>query len=250
MTKRETDTSASEASSDQSTETTATGETDAVPTDETEALFDALVEEGVLAVGERGVRTTDEFDDTHAVYHDSYVGVSDDEFHEAVSATFGLPDRASAADLVTDRGVTRDEFVVYLAVDSHLDREAATEELAAMAGMIWEVVPDSPVPADLADVTDDPQSLLASEERALISVWKRFCDPCDATKDDLDTLLGAVPDDVALAGVDGEAAVEFCQRHRVESAPGFVLADGDDRQTLCESDAETAAEEVRAFYEE
>ncbi|WP_135826697.1 thioredoxin domain-containing protein [Halorussus ruber] len=247
MTKRETDTSASEEPSEQSAQATA------VAADEAAARFDALVEEGVLAVGdESGVRTTDEFDDTHAIYHDSYVGVDDHEFHEAVAATFGLPGREAAADLVAERGVSRDEFVVYLAVESHLDGadSRSAEELSAMAGMVWEVVPDSPVPADFADVTDDPHSLLAGEERALVSVWKRFCDPCEAAKEDLDPLLDAVPDDVSLAGADGEAAVEFCRTHGVESAPGFVLADGDDRRTVCESDPEAAADEVRAFYED
>jgi hypothetical protein len=119
-----------------------------------------------------------------------------------------------------------------------------------MAGMVWEAVPDSPVPADLADVTDGPHAFLAGEKRALVSVWKRFCDPCEAVKGNLGPLLDAVPDDVALAGVDGEAAVEFCQTHGIESAPGFVLADGDDRRTVCESDLESVADEVRAFYED
>jgi hypothetical protein len=237
MTKRETDTSASEEAS-----------SDRVTRPDAEALFDALVEESVLAVGESGVRTTEEFDDTHAVYHDSYVGVDETEFHEAVAATFGLPDRHAAADLVAARDVSRAEFVTYLAVESHVDGDAPAEDLAAMAEMVSEVVPDSPVPAELADVTDDPAALLEGEERAFVSVWKRFCDPCEATKADLDTILDAVPDDAALAGVDGEVAVGFCETHAVESAPGFVLADGDDRRTICESDAEAVIDALRAFY--
>lgn len=238
MTKRETDTSASEEASSKRV----------TRGDDVEVLFDTLVEEGVLAVGEAGVRTTDEFDDTHAIYHDSYVGVDEIEFHEAVAATFGLPDRDAAAGLVAERGVSRAEFVTYLAVESHVDREASAEDLAAMAGMVYEAVPDSPVPAALADVTDDPETRLAGEVRAVVSVWKRFCDPCEATKASLDTILDAVPDDAALAGIDGEVAVEFCETHTVESAPGFVLIDGDDYRTICESDAETVADAVRAFY--
>ncbi|UPV99616.1 thioredoxin domain-containing protein [Halorussus gelatinilyticus] len=282
MTKRETDTSASE--------TEASGGTVA-STDERNALFDALVAANVLAVGEAGgVRTTDEFDDTHAVYHDSYVGVDDATFHEAVAATFGLPDADAAAELVADRGVSRDEFVVYLAVRSHLDgagSESASAEsadcepapadstttdrdstesrstdgtsdgsaeppsaddLAAMAAMVWEVVPDSPVPARLADVTDDPASFLAGRDRAVVTVWKRFCDPCEAVKDDLETVLDAVPDDAAVAGIDGESAVAFCRTHDVESAPGFLLADGDDRRTVCASDADAVADRTASFF--
>lgn len=252
MTRPETGTSASEESSDGRAP-----DATAVPADEADALFDALVEEGVLAVGDDGgVRTTDEFDDTHAVYHDSYVGVSEAAFHEAVAATFGLPDGESAADLVADRGVSRAEFVVYLAVRSHLDgvepRSAdgdfTTEDLIAMTGMVVEAVPDSPVPSELPDVTDDPRTFLAERDRAVVSLWKRFCDPCEATTADLGRVLDAAPDDVAVAGVDGELATDFCGIHGVESAPGFVLADGDDRRTVCESDATAVAETLRAFF--
>ncbi|UPV73569.1 thioredoxin [Halorussus limi] len=280
MTKRETDTSASEGTTDGESRAE-TNRRDAPPaTDSADALFDVLVEEGVLAVGDDGgVRTTDEFDDTHAIYHDSYVGVDDNEFHEAVAATFGLSDAAerdsssgrpsadaeAAADLVAERGISRDEFAVYLAVRSHVEsaeRDSAESrsaegasadgvnaaDLAAMAGMVWEVVPDSPVPAELPDVTDDPESFLAGRDRRVVAVWKRFCDPCEAVKADLPTVLDAVPDGVRVAGADGEAAAEFCRTHGVESAPGFVLADGDDRRTVCESDADAVAERVASFF--
>ncbi len=237
---------------------------------ERNALFDALVEENVLAVGESGgVRTTDEFDDTHAVYHDSYVGADETEFHEAVAATFGLPDADAAAELVADRGVSRDEFVAYLAVRSHVasaapesagsgaasnasadpaSADSSAADLAAMAAMVREVVPDSPVPDRLADVTDDPQSFLAGRDRAVVTVWKRFCDPCEEVKDDLGALLGAVPEDTPVAGIDGEEAADFCRSHGVESAPGFLLADGDDRRTVCGSDADEVAERIRTHF--
>lgn len=255
MTRRETDTSASEERSDGTEPTAAADDSESAraPAESAtpEALFDALVEEDVLAVGDDGgVRTTDGFDDTHAVYHDSYVGLSDDEFHEAVAAAFGLPDEDTAADLVADRDVSREEFVVYLAVESHVDRDLPPDDLAAMAGMVSAAVPDSPVPPELADVTDDPRTFLADRDRAVVSVWKRFCDPCEATKADLSTLLDAVPDDAAVAGVDGERAVEFCRTHGVESAPGFVLADGDDRRTLRESDPDAVAATLRAVFED
>jgi thiol-disulfide isomerase/thioredoxin len=250
MTTRETDTSESELEID--------------PT-KSEALFDQLVAEDVLAVEDGDVRTTDAFDDTHAVYHDSYVGVSETEFHEAVAATFGLPDANSAAELVEARGVERAEFICYLAVRSHLDGDgdekedgAANEDgtadlsadnLAAMAGMVSEVVPDSPVPPEVADVTDDPQSFVRERDRAVVSIWKRFCDPCDALKSDLDAILDAVPDDVAVAGIDGEVATGFCETHSVESAPGFVLLREDaEPRTITGSDSEQVVETLGAVY--
>jgi thiol-disulfide isomerase/thioredoxin len=233
-----------------------------------EALFDRLVEENVLTVEEGGgVRTTDAFDDTHAVYHDSYVGVSDADYHEAVAATFGLEDAESAAELIEARGVERREFICYLAVRSHLDGDAtadgptgevstdsptdelSSDDLAAMAGMVSEVVPDSPVPPGVADVTDDPERLLAGRDRAVVSVWKRFCDPCDALKADLDAILDAIPDDVAVAGIDGEVAIGFCGTHGVESAPGFVLfRDGERVRTVTGSDPDEVVAAIQTVY--
>jgi hypothetical protein len=273
MTTRETDTSASEATTDGSTaaETADAGDRDA----QSEALFDRLVAEDVLAVGDDGaVRTTDEFDDTHAVYHDSYVGVPEAEFHAAVAATFGLPDAASAAELVEARGVEREEFVCYLAVRSQVgagpgsdtdvraetdpddapgsdgrENDLSPDDLAAMAGMVAEVVPDSPVPPAVADVTDDPDSFVAGRDRAVVSVWKRFCDPCDAVKADLESILDVVPGDAAVAGLDGEVATGFCQTHGVESAPGFVVfRNGEGVRTVTGSDPDQVIDALQTLY--
>ena len=246
MTTHETDTSESEPEPDAKSEAV----TDST---KSEALFDRLVAEDVLAVEESGgVRTTDAFDDTHAIYHDSYVGVSETEFHKAVAATFGLPNSDAAAELVEARSVEREEFVCYLAVRSHLDgvtSEVTPDDLAAMAGMVSEVVPDSSVPPEVPDVTDDPESFVRGCDRTVVSVWKRFCDPCDALKDDLDAVLDAVPDDVAVAGIDGEVATGFCETHEVESAPGFVLLGGNEEsRTVTGSDSEKVVEALREVY--
>ncbi|WP_435179478.1 thioredoxin domain-containing protein [Halorussus sp. AFM4] len=243
MTRRESDTSASEPPG-------GGDDSPPAPAGDPEALFDALVEEDVLAVGDGGeVGPTDEFEDTRAIYHDSYLGIGDDEFREAVAETFGLPDADAAADLLAERDIDRGEFVCYLAVRSHLDREVAPTDLATMAGMVWETVPDSPVPPALEDVTADPGSFLADRDRAVVSVWKRFCDPCDALKADLDAVLAAVPEGVAVAGVDGEVAAEFCRTHGVDAAPRFVAFDGPDSRTVEETDADGVAAALRTFFD-
>lgn len=270
MTTRETDTSESEPKTDAESEAVTDPARPGPDTDseKSEALFDLLVAQDVLAVEEGGgVRTTDAFDDTHAVYHDSYVGVSETEFHEAVAATFGLTDPDSAAELVEARDVERGEFICYLAVRSHLDGDRtadgltedesaddsagkpSADDLAAMAGMVSEVVPDSPVPGEVADVTDGLESFVRGRDRAVVSVWKRFCDPCEAVKDDLAAILDAIPDDVAVAGIDGEVATGFCETHAVESAPGFVLfRGGEEARTVTGSDPEKVVETLRAVY--
>jgi len=231
----------------------------AITSAESEALFDRLVEENVLAVEEDGgVRTTDAFDDTRGVYHDSYVGVSDAEFHEAVAATFGLAEAESAAELVEALGVERREFICYLALRSHLNggatadgiaSELSPDDLAAMARMVSEVVPDSPVPPEVADVTDDPEGFLAGRDRAVVSVWKRFCNPCDALKADLEAILDAIPNDVAVAGIDGEVATGFCETHAVESAPGVVLfRDGERVRNVTGGDPDEVVVALQAVY--
>lgn len=211
-------------------------------------LFDELLAADVLVDGEAGVRTTDEFDDTHAVYHDSYVGVPDAEFHESVAVTFGLPDADTAADAIVEQGLTRTDLAVALSVRSHC-ADLSPNELAVAAGMVAEIVPSTPVPAELADVSDDPSRFVRTEDRCVVTVWKRFCDPCEAVKDDLSGLLGALPESIAVAGIDGEVAVEFCERYEVEAAPGFVLfEDGDRVRTVTGSDREEIRSALQSVY--
>lgn len=236
MEKPENDTSASEDGTDGS---------DADP----EALFDGLVEADVLEEGEDGVRTTDDFDHTHGIYFDSYVGVDDAEFHRSVASTFGLPDDDTAAELVEAEGVTREDLAQYLAIRSHVPDDVPAADLAVMAEMVGEVVPDTPVPAAVADVTDDPASFVAEHDRAVVTVWKRFCTPCDALKPNLSDLLAEVPDDVPAAGLDGEAAAEFCATYEVESAPAFVLfRGGESRRVLTGNDPEGMLDAIRTVY--
>lgn len=244
MTRRETDTSASEG--DGGTAVEADGGASPDP----DALFDLLVEENVLAVEDDGtVHTTDAFDHGHGVYYDSYVGVDDDEFHEAVAATFGLPDVEAAAEAVEAQGLTREDLARYLALRSELPDDVPADDLAVMAEMVGEAIPDSPVPDAVDDVTDDPDSFVAEYDRAVVSVWKRFCDPCEVLKDDLDAIFDALPDDVAVAGIDGEVATEFCETHLVESAPGFVLLrDGKSVLTVTGNDTEEVIEALRDVY--
>lgn len=236
MGKPENDTSASE------------GGTDGSASDP-EALFDALVEADVLEEGEDGVRTTDDFDHSHGIYYDSYVGIGDAEFHRSVASTFGLPDDDTAAELIEAEGVTREDLAQYLAIRSLVPDDVPATDLAVMAGLVGEVVPDTPVPTAVTDVTDDPASFVADHDRAVVTVWKRFCAPCDALKPNLPDLLAAVPDDVPVAGLDGEAAGEFCRTYEVESAPAFVLfRGGESRRIVTGNDPEETVAAIRSVY--
>jgi thiol-disulfide isomerase/thioredoxin len=193
---------------------------------EAEALLDALLEEAVLLEYDDGtLATTEAFESTRGVYADSYADAADEVFRSTVADLFGL-DEAEAERRIEAEGVTREMLIAHLAVGAHVDGEYATDELARMAMLVVDVDPASPVPRRLEAVDDDSyRAFLAANDRAVVTVWKRNCAPCDALKEDLDDLLAALPDDAAVAGLDGTspAVADFRRRYEVEAAPSILL---------------------------
>ncbi|MDR9380527.1 MAG: thioredoxin family protein [Natronomonas sp.] len=189
--------------------------------------LDVLEDEEVVTVDEDDLVTlTLAFESTRGIYHDSYADVPDDEYHQAVSDVFGI-DPEDAADRLDKLGVTREQFIALLALNSHLDGEYPLVERAHMAMMIVDLAPPSPVPDGVTEINDDSYgAFLDDHDRAAVIVWKRFCDPCRNLKEQLDEIVAALPDDVALAGVDGESTPEFCRTFGVEAAPSILLFEG------------------------
>lgn len=191
-----------------------------------EELLDALVAEDVLVEYEDGtLATTAAFEETRGVYADSYGDASDAVFRSTVAELFGL-DEAEVERRIEAEGVTREMLVAHLAVNSHVDGEYAIGEVARMAMLVVDVDPASPVPPDVEEVDDDSYgAFLAANDRAVVTVWKRNCAPCEALKDDLDDLLAALPDDAAVAGIDGasSAVADFRRTYEVEAAPSILL---------------------------
>ncbi|WP_436927294.1 thioredoxin family protein [Halosimplex amylolyticum] len=192
--------------------------------------IDALVDEGVLDYDEASdeVWTTDDFEQNRHVYYDTYLDVDEEEFHRSVADAFDLPSTEAAADRVDRLDVSREEFATYLTLYARLDGYD-TGELAEMAGIVVEVGPDSPVPDAVAELDDDSYAdFLAEHDRAVVTVWKRGCAPCEGMKSDLDEILAAFPDDAAVGGLDGEQCPDFSRTHEVNAAPAVVFfADGD-----------------------
>ncbi|CCQ37794.1 thioredoxin [Natronomonas moolapensis 8.8.11] len=188
--------------------------------------LDALESEGVVSVDDEAVTLTLEFESTRGIYHDSYIDVPEAEYHQAVSDVFGI-DPDEAADRIEELGVTREQFVALLALNSHVDGEYPLVERANMAMMITDIAPPSPVPEDVTEIDDDSfEAFLEEHDRAAVTVWKRFCDPCDRMKADLGETASAFPEGVAVAGIDGEATTEFRRRFEVEAAPSVLLFEG------------------------
>jgi thiol-disulfide isomerase/thioredoxin len=195
-----------------------------------DALVDRLVVGGVLDEDpETGaLATTPGFEATRAVYHDTYADADDDLFHSTVADLFDV-DRDDVADVVAEHGVTRDELVAYLSVRSELSDPPASPELAAMAGIVVEAEPASPVPDAWPELRDDTyRGFLADHPDAVLVAFKLHCVPCEAMKRDLDAIEAAIPDGVHYASLDGDEVPEFRREFEVEAAPTtLVFRDGD-----------------------
>ena len=220
-----------------------------------EAIVDALFDAGILWEDRDGaVRTTSEFEATRTIYHDTYGHARDEEFRQAVADVFDISPN-EALRRISEREVTRQSFVAYLSVRSHLDDEATydRQEIATMADVVTELTPGTPIPDELIEVTDDSYlSFLADHPDSVVVVFKHHCDPCESLKDALDELKAAVPDHVTWAGVDGEEATDFGDTYGVEAAPTTLcFRDGD----LVESkrgwaSAERMVDALQDVYEE
>ncbi|WP_136602154.1 thioredoxin family protein [Salinigranum halophilum] len=198
-----------------------------------ESALDRLVDEGVVeAHADGSLTTTEAYERTRVVYHDTYGDADEATVVQALSDVFDV-DREAVAAYVDEHDVGPADLVAYLSLQSFLDPVPDRELLATMAALVVEVGPGSPVPGQLDELDDDSyEAFLAEHPDAVLTVWKTGCHPCDAMKDDLDEILGRVPDGVAVAGLDGESVPSFRLEYGVDSAPA-VLAFSDG--TLVES---------------
>jgi thiol-disulfide isomerase/thioredoxin len=207
--------------------------------DSPEARFEFLLEWDVLAEHEDGsVTTTESFEYDRGLYHDTYGDADEATFHRTVAELFDLPE-SEAAERIEEHGVTREEVVVYLAIRAHVEDVAeerdrdppdlGTGALALLAGMVTEAAPPSPVPDGMRELADeDYGAFLEDHGDAVVFVWKRDCDPCESMKLQLEETLAALPEGVAVAGVDGESVRSFRESFDVSAAPTtLVFAGGD-----------------------
>ena len=195
-----------------------------------EELLGALRSEGVVEIDEEtdAVATTEAFEADRQVYYDTYLTLDDEDFRKSVADMFDL-DPGSAADRIAELDISREEFATFLTLRSAVGGEYERPELTRMARMAVELAPSTPVPSAVEHLDDDTYEVfVAGSERAVVTVWKLFCDPCEAMKSDFDAVLSAFPDDAPVGGLDGEQCPKFCRSAGVNAAPGIVLfEDGD-----------------------
>jgi Thioredoxin len=193
-----------------------------------DALFDVLLDEGVVT--ENGTVTlTDDFEHRWSIYYDTYASITPEAFEESVAETFHV-----SRDEARESGVTRAGFSYYLALRAHLDGEYSEAELGLMSDMVAGVGPSSPVPDGVNHLSDETyRDFLTAHPACIVSVWKRDCEPCEAVAAELSELRAGIPDGVAFAGIDGDDVVAFRREFEVTAAPSFLcFRDGECRATV------------------
>jgi hypothetical protein len=196
-----------------------------------EAALDDLIEAGLVDERPDGTLVaTEDFESTRRIYRDTYADADEAVVVGTVVDLFDV-DEATAAARLDDGEVTREELIAYLSLRSILDDvdDVDDERLAVMAGLAARISVGSPVP-DAVEALDDDEwaAFLDDAADAVITVWRHDCAPCTALKTDLDDLLSALPDGVAVAGVDGGSVPDFRRAFGVDTAPAVCcFRDGD-----------------------
>jgi hypothetical protein len=200
-----------------STDTPANGRADP------EATLDRLVELGAVEENEDGtLATTAAFENDRRIYRNTYDYMDREGVADTVADLFGVG-RDEARSLLDAGEVTTEDVVAYLAIQSFADEPLGTAEHAMMAELLVRIGPDSPVPEAIEAVEDDAhEAFLDEHPDAVVTVWKHHCDPCEAMKGDLEEILAAMPDGVAVAGLDGAEAGAFRRAFGVDAAPAVL----------------------------
>jgi thiol-disulfide isomerase/thioredoxin len=188
-----------------------------------EAALDRLVEAGAVREHPDGsLETTDEFEDVRRIYHDTYGDADRDLFRSTIAELFGV-DQSTAAEQITENEVTREQLVAFLAAQSFLDDPPDRTTLGVMASLLVEIGPGSPVPGAVEELSDEAvRAAVADHESLVVTVWRPYCEPCEAMKADIDDVLRAVPDGVSVVGIDGASCPAFVREYDVEAAPTIL----------------------------
>lgn len=188
-----------------------------------EARLDFLIDRGLLvAYPDDTVAASEELQHTREVYADTYGSVDEEEFHATVAELFDLTVEEAATE-VEQRDLTRWELATYLSVRSELDVELPQDVVLHLAAIAAAAGEPSPVPPDLETLPGDHEAALAEHGDAVVLVLARGCDPCTAMKEELDETRAALPEGVALFGVDGGTADALRRAYEVEVAPTTLL---------------------------
>jgi len=187
----------------------------------------AVLEEADIICSSGGaMRLTAEFEAAMGVYHDSYIDLEEREYQRSVAEEFAI-DPQEVAEVIDRLGVTREQFIAYLAISAQLGREVSITERAEMAMLVTQCAPSTPVPDEMVMLDDETyETYLRDHSQTVVFVWRRFCEPCDRMKRELESESSVFPPDVAVAGLDGEATPTFRRAFNIDVAPSVLLFRG------------------------
>jgi thiol-disulfide isomerase/thioredoxin len=186
-----------------------------------EAALDGLIDAGLIEELPDGTLVaTEALESTRRIYRDTYADADEAVIVETLTDLFDI-DEATASARFDNGEITREELIAYLTVRSRLD-DVGDERLGVMAALAAQISVESPVPDAVAALDDDEwEAFLDDVSDAVITVWRHDCTPCKALKTDLEDVLSALPDNVAVAGVDGEAVPDFRRTFAIDTAPAI-----------------------------
>lgn len=192
-------------------------------------LVGRLVEAEVLTERADGqLVARPEFERVHDTYRRKHRNTDDEAFRDAIADAFWI-DPEEAAARIEETGVTRAELAAYEALRAFLDDDPETVELASMAAIVVGANPPSPVPDALTELDDETyEPYLDAHPDVVVFAWKRDCPPCEAMKEELGDILDALPDDHAVAGVDGGLSAGFRAEFDLTVAPSVLCFRGGD----------------------
>lgn len=219
--------------------------------DDPETRLDFLIDANVIDVDEDdSVTATFDFEDTRAVYADTYRDVDDETFAETLSDLFGVSVE-EAHTRIEETDLTREDLVTYLSLQSHIERDLPQDVLVLLTSMVAGIGIGSVVPDSMPELDDDTYEAFVEEHAdVVIIVWSYPCDPCRSLKEDLPAFRATLPDRVALAGVDGDSVGRLRAEFDVTSAPTLLFFAGGSLADTFEGylPADVLAERVEGVY--
>lgn len=175
-----------------------------------QSLVDQLVEQGVLATAGSEVSLPDEFSET-IDGKVRWIGQRGTEELRKETVTKPL-----GRQLIEQGEFNQDLLGIYLAIDEVAEELTYNEEVQAvtLVDQMYNEVPRSDgAPEVFLPVRGDQLSyLLRLYERSIVYVWLDDCDPCETVRSDLDDVLPAPPDDIALFAVYGPDYAKLLER--------------------------------------
>lgn len=185
-----------------------------------ERLLAVLVDEGVVATADDGLRLVDEFEDDVQRRRERFEALDREEVRGELAAA---TDSGDVLDAMLDVPSVAASYVA-LSEAAGLTHPQRLRVVSLLDSMI-DPPPDEGAPEAFLPVSGDHLPFhVAINERSIVYVWRHDCPPCDVVRDDLDDAFETPPDDLALFAVYGpDAATRLQELYDVPGGPATLF---------------------------